>query len=690
MIGTVQKNLHKALLVITIALASVMVILAIAGAFYHYSSVPFWDMWNGYLEFYTKLTSGDIGAIWTQHNEHRIILSHLLFWFDLSIFSGRGGFLIVCNYLLVSISTYIFCCWFKLNIGNQSTTFDRIGYSVLCAWLFFWCQENNLTWGFQSQFFLAQILPLCAFFWCYKTHTSSNANIAFFIACFLGVCSAGTMANGIAALPLMVVYAIATKMSFKKIAILSLLSTSTITLYFSNYHPVIGHGSLLETIRNNPIGFIHFILLYVGSPFHYFTDTGTLLGPTVAGLILILCAVYYFGTCILQRDKAPSQLALVFFIIYIGATAFGTAGGRLIFGLESAYSSRYTTPAIMAWAALFILIYPSFSNFANRYKATALAVACILISSMLPRQMKALESPDDMKFNQEIAALALGLRIEDQLQIGTIFPSATWALSISALPAQQQLSVFGLPHMKNLYNQLGAIIRHQKNHACIGTIDESASFEAPGYVRVRGWIFDPTNLYSPKKLTFVDSSNNIVGFALSGQPRVDVSNIISPNAQKAGFKGYIKSEQRGLPITIVGDDGACDLPVIVPQTPFSISTITTEDNLSEKLAGFSQLKSLQTVPTTTGQEKTITIKPQKRILLKLKRGQSIYYRSSALTSGLAFKVPLNDDYSFSLPLSLNWTQLVFDNPSLPDTFDLELSNLDPSDNKWFEIKLKAE
>jgi hypothetical protein len=41
------------------------------------------DMWNGYLGFFTKLSDGDWSAWWGQHNEHRIFLARLFFWFDL-------------------------------------------------------------------------------------------------------------------------------------------------------------------------------------------------------------------------------------------------------------------------------------------------------------------------------------------------------------------------------------------------------------------------------------------------------------------------------------------------------------------------------------------------------------------------------------------------------------------------------
>lgn len=74
--------------------------LAILGGARAYTPVPFWDMWEGLFNFYLLVQSGDTSVWWAQHNEHRIVLSRLLFWLDIAVFRGAGLFLIIMNYVL--------------------------------------------------------------------------------------------------------------------------------------------------------------------------------------------------------------------------------------------------------------------------------------------------------------------------------------------------------------------------------------------------------------------------------------------------------------------------------------------------------------------------------------------------------------------------------------------------------------
>src|SRR5690554_6179984 len=145
--------------------------LAILGGARAYTPVPFWDMWEGTLPFYLDVQSGDKGIWWAQHNEHRIVLSRLLFWVDISVFKGAGLFLTIMNYVLAALAVAVF-----LKIGRErwrslDPTPQPSGAwhgwllgMLLCVWLFHWMQWENFTWAFQSQFFPAQLVPLCALY----------------------------------------------------------------------------------------------------------------------------------------------------------------------------------------------------------------------------------------------------------------------------------------------------------------------------------------------------------------------------------------------------------------------------------------------------------------------------------------------------------------------------------------------
>ena len=131
----------------------------------NYSSVPYWDMWDASYKFYIDLKAGQINEIWRQHNEHRIVLSKLLFWVDYEFFGGKSAFLIFINYLLLSLGVFTLIQYTKRLAGKPNWDKSTLTYMFfLTGWIFTWVQHENIVWGFQSQFFLSVLLPLIAFF----------------------------------------------------------------------------------------------------------------------------------------------------------------------------------------------------------------------------------------------------------------------------------------------------------------------------------------------------------------------------------------------------------------------------------------------------------------------------------------------------------------------------------------------
>ena len=66
-----------------------------------YSGVPFWDEWNGSLDFITKFSADNLGSIFVQHNEHRIVIFRLIALFNYHIMNNQIWFLIVINILIL-------------------------------------------------------------------------------------------------------------------------------------------------------------------------------------------------------------------------------------------------------------------------------------------------------------------------------------------------------------------------------------------------------------------------------------------------------------------------------------------------------------------------------------------------------------------------------------------------------------
>jgi hypothetical protein len=674
-------------------------VLAIAGGVRGYSAVPFWDMWDGYLGFYVKVSDGDWSAWWAQHNEHRILLARLLFWLDISWFNGAGWFLLLINYLLLAAACYVFWNAWREQAQSQNTF---IAFFLL-AWLCSWSQNNNLTWGFQSQFILAQLLPLAAFFLLHRsTAATDRGNLYFALATLCGVLAAGSMANGVLALPLMTAFALLAHMGWRRCLSLAVFSSGMLWLYFGDYHAPANHGSLFQAFRENPSGVFHYVSLYVGGPFYYLfgQGEGAKYIAAAAGIFLIASSAAFAWRTVPHARTATLPLALLTFILYIGGTALGTAGGRLMFGVEQALASRYMTPALMVWAALIVLYAPSFASLGARFHNKLWIPFLLLVLLMLPQQLKALVNQQDMLFERKVAALALELGIKDQPQINNIFPFTDWALSLSEAPVARNLSIFGMSPIKDTKE----LINNEVSNAvptlrpCQGTLDEIQPIEGDTrYLRVRGWFFDPSTNSVPEQIQIVDERGLIRGSALTGQSRHDVESAFSRSHRYSGFKGYALANTQGNKIAFVDPQTGCRIDVYMPVSLFAIrsvppspeaASVSINDVRSDNewagsdfersiVQGMSVLGSFVHSDADTGD-----------VVLKMKRGNKLFYRSGPTMGRQTIEISQLKQVATVLPAARDWIQLDFSNELLPESFDVKLSDNGAGWGEWSAIAVK--
>jgi hypothetical protein len=678
-------------------IALLFVSLAIVGGVRGYSPVPFWDMWDGYLGFFTKLSDGDWMAWWAQHNEHRILLTRLFFWIDLTIFSGQGWFLIVVNYFLLTVVCYLFWrIWKEIEPDNQNSW---IGY-FLIAWLFWWIQKNNLEWGFQSQFILAQLLPLLSFYFLHIAFIGGPKKIRFFyLGVLIGILSIGSMANGILTLPLMVVFALMLRMDWRRTLIIGVFSIACIAFYFYEYTAPGSHGNLRQAILTNPIKLLHYVAVYVGSPFSFGSTSLGLLAATVAGIALIASSLFFAWRMLFLRRQNSLQLALLIFILYVGGTALGTAGGRVIFGVEQALSSRYMTPALMAWAALFLLFYINVDLFKSWSRSKLWIVMASLILFMLPQQLKALKSQNLILFDREIAALALELGVKDQEQISNIFPSAEWVLDIVKVPIRENYSIFGMAPLADLREKMGRTFdkKNATQQECKGHLDVVEQIESePNFLRVRGWLWNDGEKAHDELITFINSDNQISGFALGGQERLDVAQVIDKKAQYSGFKGYILTNQNAKDLFIYSRSLNCRLKVSVPTLLFRVIdhnnfSIQPTVSISSVIGGNQWLGqdfhktnfvNMQVLGSFINSDADVG-----SISLKIKRGSRLYYRSGPDQGRQILEIIGSHANSIRLPKSLEWRVLDFSSTELPETFIVKFIDGGDQWGEWSAIGL---
>lgn len=678
--------------------AALFWVLAIAGAFRSYSPIPLGDMWDGYLDFYIKASAGDWGVWWKTHNEHRIVLSRLFFWMDLSWFNGSVWFLLALNYALLVFSCFIFWIALKERLPEQY----QIPGIFIAIWLSSWSQNENLTWGFQSQFILAQLLPLVAFGMLHRAASNNSIYNNYFIgSCLIGVLSLGTMANGVIVLPLMAAYAIITRIGLWRVLTLATLSCIGLLAYFYDYTSPAYHGSLSSSLKENPFGLILYVITYIGGPFYHIAGgkLGGVILAQVAGGALILISTYISWTSLLKSKRDTLELALLFFILYIGGTALGTGGGRLIFGVDQALSSRYSTPSLMAWAALLVIIAPKLATSSEKIKWQLWLPLSALILAMLPLQFKAWRSGDQSVFERGIAGLAVAIGVNDQLQISRIYPSAERAISIGKAASEQELSYFSRTEYKNIKNAIGKQINgpSEISKVCQGHIDFIEPIENENnYMRVGGWIFNQSENLSPRAIWLIDQKGVVVGYGLVGQPRPDVAEAVDKKASKSGFKGYFLSEAQGASVIVFDPISRCGFSSVLPEIFF---TLTANGNKNQVTVDANQvLQNNQWIGTDYHKSRIDGLvvfgsfiqadRDKGEISLQLKRGDRILYRSGP-TFGKQYLSLSFSNTEIALPVSLEWRVLDFSSKALPDSFIATFRDNGENRGEWSAIAVLA-
>ncbi len=506
-----------------------------------YSSVPCYDAWDGSINFYRQVTDGNFIAWWAPHNEHRVVLPRLLLWADLHWLGGTDVMPLVVDALAVVGAAWTF--W-KMSLANRPgivrSRHAAFGLCVL-AWLALWMQKENLTSGFQSGFLLAFCVPLWAFR--LLDEASRGPRLRFVGACVLGVAAAGTMINGVITLPLMTLQALLTSQSWRRCLILSGLSVVIATAYFYGLAVTAEHLHRSRWGLDDLVSVIQYTVYYLGSPAHFLLKEGIVgrFGAATAGSMLIVLAVVAAVRNARSRQPDDTAFALLIFILYVMVAALLTAWGRIGFGVDQAFSSRYTTPALMAWAALFALYRRSSTAPLARWKHGARIVAVLLALLMIRLQTEATKPQDVARFGQKLGALALALQVNDAEAIHRIYPRAQRALEIAAAASARNLSVFNRFPWKGASTAIGGLDQAPPASVrCEGAIDRIEVIEDdPRYLRITGWLIDPSSRSSPGRIEIVDPSNTVVGIAIGRRPR-DSTGATSPKGPTAGFAGYLR------------------------------------------------------------------------------------------------------------------------------------------------------
>jgi len=681
---------------IALALVTLLIVtLCVAGGVRNYTPVPFWDMWDALQLQFTKGASGLLDL----HNEHRIVFARLLFMMDLGLFKGSQVFLLVVNYLLAGLSALLLILITRRCIPEPEGRALRFALTCLIISLCYaWSQRENFIWAFQSQFFLAQQLPLLAFYLLYLSSAQErHRTLLFALASLTGIACAGTMANGVLALPIMAVLALFLGLGRSRALLLGVLGAFVCGLYFLRFQ---SPGQQESLPLSHPLQLLHYLLAYLGGPgFHV---TGSSRVAVFGGLFMLGSCLYFAVLALTQRRNDRLLFLLLAFLLYIGISAVGVASARLLMGIEQAFSSRYATPTLMAWIVL-LLIYARVFHFAQLRPSTTVIAVLLLSLTLLPQQRHALENNAADIHARMLGALAVEMGINDEDRIRLIYPFPHDLLQHAPPMARAHYAVYNDERLRDALLEQDKPAQPQWTQAprCAGFVDSiSPLANDPGYLYVQGWMYDTKNKAVPSTIRIIDQQGVVVGRAFTGIPRPDVRREIGKRARYSGFSGYISNKAaRGDLLLAGGGARTCTISGQFKSDAFSVrpssfsvagnfasvATITSRQGWGGSDPQYSSAPGYDVIGTFNLEAKS----PRNVLTLSIVKGQSIYYRSSAVGQHNLYIADHEKEFLSLLPISPDWMILDFNRPELPQRFTVVISDDSPSNEAWSAVALQS-
>jgi hypothetical protein len=531
----------------------------IVGIIATYSPVPYWDQWDSYIGFYSDILGGHGMKLWDQHNEHRIVLSRALFFLDLRFFEGTGIFLLSAQ---VGIQALLLIVMVKL--GLPSAIPSRLRYAVVgcvAALLFSWRQAENFTWAFQIGFFLVYFFAFLSFYFL-ATSKANRFTLPTILALICGCLATLSMANGLLVLPMLFVLGLILRIKWQILVVILITAVVVWSGYFFDYFRPLGHASIIDSIINQPFDVVLFTLSYLGAPLAYAFENRSLAIP--GGLFLAVMTLWYMWDEI--KNPILNQIYWVFlaFLVFLAATAFITATGRVNFGIDAAFAGRYATPALLAWSALAFIAMLKYKE--NCFRSIAVVLTVCIISLMLTTHQyeivkKSISESIKSNYQRDIAILGATIGVYDETYTSKLFPDYNRFKTTAKEAAKYQISVFSPAYYES---KIGKRINTSviRSMPCEGHLDIAAvvNSDAPA-VRVSGWAFDVFSGSEISKIIFTNTDGLVVGEALPGRERPDVAVAVPGATMFSGWDGYILLDQVSDSAEAYGEivDGYCKI-----------------------------------------------------------------------------------------------------------------------------------
>lgn len=533
--------------IVTIGVSVYLVVLT-------YSSLPYVDGWDEVGAAAHGSSQLDPAWLWPQHSEHRLVVSKLFLAADLRFFRAQQIFLLV-SIFLIQFLHWLLLGWSMRALGGWRGAVWRTGLGLAAFCLFCPTQWENFVWGFQVCFVLPGLFASLSFiallvYWndsCLPRLRHSWTPLL--VANLAALAASYSLANGNLLWPILIAAAILLRLRLQ--ALLSFVITGAIstTLYLTHYIRPPWHANPLSSIAT-PVKLAEYWTGYLGSPWfrwglHLAAPLG--LAALLAALAVVLGFRYYMRT----HRAFAIQLALT--LLFCAGTAFITALGRLNFGPQQSFASRYQTIALLFWCCfgLMALLFA-----AESYRARNLLIAfqiCLLL--VMARGAVRAHFPIEnarlhgFRLHQVTTSLLTGVDDDENFLLalgqtpGQIEPQVRYL-------RRKRLSVFSSEAYRQLDMPLKSVFTIVAPQQCRGRLESATPLSSAQSLAISGWAWDDQHQRPPLRIV-VTANGVITGLAAVGAERAEVR-AADPGVRSdfTGFAGYVRDAWPSTPLKI--------------------------------------------------------------------------------------------------------------------------------------------
>ena len=233
-----------------------------------WSPLPWFDEWAT-VALIGAWQAGDMSlaqVLFSQHNEHRILVPRLVFFADDLLFGGGGRLSLAAIFTVQALHAALFGA--VLVRARPAAARGWAVAAVVLALMFSLRQAENFTYGFQIQFvgvFAGATLSFLLFGVAMARERRGDPSAAPLLASFAAVTlTSFTMANGLVAGALLAALALAGRMRRRVVLACVALAALLTLVYLLGYAPVAHHSRPSESLRH-PLDLLLYVAAYLGS-----------------------------------------------------------------------------------------------------------------------------------------------------------------------------------------------------------------------------------------------------------------------------------------------------------------------------------------------------------------------------------------------------------------------------------------